>query len=213
MNWLNAISIYSVFIPLLVGILNFKNLKSNSKAVLALVLVACIPHLATILDQSLPVALYNGYIVIDAIAWPIIFLLSLDGSAQKKLYLTLGGFSVITVISVLLWLGFTKRFYYDLVCLNSMFQVIYIALYFYNLNARDIYVNLRKLPVFWYALGLLLYTTCTFFVFLFYFKINRFYNEEGPTYLWRIHDFFNILMYGLFTYGFTIKRPEHVSRP
>ena len=211
MAWLNELSIYSVLIPLIAGAINFKNIELNSKIIFTLVLLASIPQLVTIFYSGQPTVFYNGYILVDALAWPCAFFLSSSSAVLRKVLLYLGGMNIITVILFFLLNGYLSRFYYELVCLNSMLQVIYVALYFYNLNNKDHYINLKMLPVFWYCLGLLLYATCTFFVFLFYFKINKYYDRSSLNYLLRIHYFFNILMYIFFTVVLSIKHPVNVK--
>lgn len=205
---LKLFSIYSVFIPLFVGFINFKYLESNARIVLLIVAFASVPHVATIIEHegSLPTLYYNSYIIVDSILWPVVYLLSSKIQKLRVILLSLLLVNFILVITCIILEGFNKRFYYEMVCVNSIFQIILVSTFFYELNNRNELIILKKETVFWVSIGLLFYTVCTFFVFLFYFRINKYFTESQLNNLWIIHHLFNALMYILFAIGLSIKR-------
>jgi len=203
---LNTISIYSIFIPLIIGLINYLNLEANARILLLLLAFASIPHIATLVEKELPTVFYNGYILADAILCPLIFIKSSNVAKIKKWLLVIFVINTGFVLICLLFWGVSKRFYSELVIVNSFFQMLLVTIYFYELNYRNEYIFLKKERMFWFCMGLLFYAPCTFFVFLFYNKINHYYATSSLNYLWRIHDFFNVLMYLLFGIGFFIKK-------
>jgi len=193
------------------GLANFRYLEANAKTLLLLVAFASIPHIATIANKDLPVIYYNGYILIDSLLCPLVFLMSSNKLTIKKIVTLMLAFNfIITLTGLTLW-GINKRFYYELVVVNSIFQMLFVTLYFFELNYRNEYIHLKRERMFWFCIGLLFYAPCTFFVFLFYNKINHYYTKSELNYLWQIHNFFNILMYILFSIGFIVKKKLSTS--
>lgn len=205
---LNITSIYSVFIPIIIGVKNYSRLDTNAKVLLLLLAFASIPHVATSIygSKSLPYVYYNGYILIEALLWPLIFILSIKSPFMIKLYFILWVANLSTPIIYLSFNDFFNKFYSQLVCFNSFFQIIFIILFFYEINRRNVFITLKREPMLWFCTGLLFYSTCTFFLFLFYKKINSYMTKSELNILWQIHNIFNILMYLLFSLGLSIKK-------
>jgi hypothetical protein len=200
------LSIYSVFIPLAIGIVRYKAIAANTKILFLILVFASIAHLATILEKDQPIAFYNAYIVIDACLWPIFFILSYKLKMVKKIVSFLLLIHVLFLCIFFLFYNFVARFYYELVCINSVIQVSYIAIYFYEINQRKEYVRLKNEPAFVVSIGLLLYSVCTFLVFLFYYKINEYFTKSELNSLWEIHHIFNALMYFIFSFAFFVQK-------
>jgi hypothetical protein len=208
----NYLSIFSVFAPLSIGIFHYRQLETNARILLLIVAFASIPQFLTLISPALPVGFYNSYIIVDVILWPLLYFVSSESSKLRKTLLILMLLNVVIDLAFVLSNFSSGRFFYELVCVDSIFQVIYVSLFFYELNLRNEFIDLRRLPLFWFSIGILFYAPCTFFVFLFYFKINKIYGEGESSYLWRIHDFFNILMYVLFAVGLLIKSKRADAR-
>ena len=209
-NILSTVSLYSVFLPLIVGIINYRQIEASANILLLIIMFACVPHIATIVSPkgSLPVIYYNGYIFIDALLWPLFYFLSSKALKIRKLFLILMVLNLSMVVSYVLISGYAKRFYYEMVCVNSVFQTILVTIYFFELNNSNKLILLKKEPGFWFSLGLLFYATCTFFIFLFYYKINKYFTKSQLNQLWIIHHFFNAFMYILFAIGLSIKKSK-----
>src|SRR5688500_1207246 len=116
------LSLYSVFIPLMVGVFVFKHLAKEAKIVLLIVLAATIPHIATIFQEDQPIAFYNGYIIVDALLWPLLFVVNLKPKTLKLAVIFLFSAHAFFLVFFFLTHLFSNRFYYELVCLNSLVQ-------------------------------------------------------------------------------------------
>jgi hypothetical protein len=196
---------------MVIGLINYRFLDANAKTLLLLVAFASVPHIATIINRDLPVIYYNSYILTDSLLCPLVFLKSSNISKIKRWLVLVLIINSCIVLAGLVLGGISKRFYYELVVVNSIFQMLLVTLYFYELNYRNEYIVLKKERMFWFCIGLLFYAPCTFFVFLFYNKINHYYAKSDLNYLWQIHDFFNTLMYFLFGIGFMLKKKALLS--
>jgi len=206
---LNSISVYSVFVPLLTGAFSYSNLKANARALLLVLAFASIPHIATIVKTgSLPVIFYNCYILADALLWPAVFLLTYNLPSTKRILMVLWCLNFLVPLGYIAYNGFSTAFHNKLVCVNSFLQITYVILFFYEINQRHDFIVLRKEPMFWFSIGLLFYSTCTFFLFLYYEKINSYMSKSELNVLWGIHDFFNSLMYVFFTVGFLTRNSK-----
>ena len=60
-------------------------------------------------------------------------------------------------------------------------------------------------PFFWYTIGILLYATCTSLVYSLWQRILR--NPDSVLQnLWNLQNFFNVLTYLLFAFGFILEK-------
>ncbi len=204
---LYQLSIYSVFPPLLIGIFNYRNLELNTKLLLLLLFFASVPHaLTAINDLEFSRALiYNSYILAESVFWPLIFMYSIKNPSIKRMLFVLLPINLILTVTYLITYGIVSKFHSELVCLNNFFQIIYIIILFYAINKRNEFIVLRNVPMFWVSAGLLFYATCTFFIFLYYDKINSYMTKSELNILWQIHNVFNVLMYLMFSKGLLIK--------
>lgn len=203
---LSACSVWSVCLPLIAGILNYKHIERNVRIILLILLLAAVPQVATIINSEyqLPVVFYNSYILAEAALWPLFFYRNIAIPRIRQWIISLLLLNLVPVLTIYIVCGIRQRFYHELVCYNSLLQTILIALYFYELNNRTAYVRLWQQRLFWISIGLLYYAPCTFFLFLFYTKVNAYYGRSDLHFLWDIHSCFNVLMYILFTIGLII---------
>ncbi len=207
---LNTISVYSVFLPVVAGVFSYSNFKANARALLLVLAFASIPHIAIIVNKtgSLPVIFYNCYILAEALLWPLVFLLTYELRSIKRILILLWCLNFLVPLGYIAYTGFSTVFHNKLVCVNSFLQITYIILFFYEINQRHDFIILKKEPMFWFSIGLLFYSTCTFFLFLYFEKINSYMSKSELNVLWGIHDFFNTLMYVFFTVGFLTRNSK-----
>ena len=201
---LYILSVYSVLIPLFLGLLFINRIDANSKILLVLMTFASIAQIATyVLPENRIWIFYNGYIIVDAAFWALIFLKNIKTLWIKKLI------SLLFLTQLIIFLYYVShgkvaiRFYNDLVCLASLLQVIWIVLFFYERYSKEENAALEKEPMFWFCMGLLLYAPCTYFLFAFYHVINR----PGPNpyaLLWTLHHILNACMYLIFSIGICV---------
>jgi hypothetical protein len=188
------LSIFSIFLPILLSIALFHKLDRNSTIVFILLLFAGFPQLAyRFASHDVRIFLYNAYIMVDFVIWGYIFLINSHNQALKNLI----KFSILLSVCISVYLfissGIQLRFYSELICLNSLLQVLFILAYFYSLYLTDDKIELQRKPIFWFSLGLLLYAPVTYFHFAFHSRVS----ENIAI----IHNLMNSLMYLIFSIG------------
>jgi hypothetical protein len=204
---LHIFSLYTVTIPCIAGILVYKHLEANSKMILILLIFASLSQLAPVFLQNKNEiwSFYNLYIIVDVSFWGIIFLKNQKNKAIKTivgcvlfLHLAISSFFFYNF-------GIANRFFNELVCFDSLAQVIWVLSYFYGLYKNEEVEKLEYKPMFWFCLGILIYTPSTYFLFVYYNKIKLSAGNDY-IYLWRLHDLMNAFMYLIFSVGMWINK-------
>lgn len=211
-NFLHQLSYFSVLIPIVVGLFVFIYLDANSKIVLFVLLFASISNLAPVFfEKKEDVWLfYNLYIVADVSLWAIIFLINQRNKTIRLLTGIIWLFTLLISLYYFFKTGISTRFYNELVCLDSLVQVIWVLLYFYSLYKNEDIEHLFNKPMFWFCVGILLYSPSTYFLFAFYNDI-RLAVTDKYAYLWRFHDLMNSLLYISLSIGMWVNRKKATS--
>jgi hypothetical protein len=206
----HTFSLFSVIIPCIAGILVYKYLEADSKMILILLICASLSQLAPVFlkNRNEIWSFYNLYIIIDVSFWGIIFFKNQKNIAIKTivagilfLHLTITGFFFHNF-------GIRNRFFTELVCFDSLAQVIWVLSYFYGLYKNEEVEKLEYKPMFWICLGILIYNPSTYFLFVYYDKIKLSVSNDY-LYLWRLHDLMNALMYLIFSVGMWINKIKY----
>ncbi len=191
------LSIFSIFLPILLSIVLFKRLDRNSTIVFILLLLAVFPQLASrFAARDVRILFYNVYILIDFVTWGFIFFINSKNRVLRNLIQVSMLFSIIFSLTLFVSTGILYRFYSELICLNSLLQVLFILVYFYSLYLTDQKIELQRKPIFWFSLGLLLYAPVTYFHFAFHSRVS----ENVAI----IHSVMNALMYIIFSIGILV---------
>lgn len=205
-NILHFLSIYSIFLPLLSGLLLFRYLDNNGKLVLCLIFFATIPQMASVFYRSEKrlIFLYNFYIFFDFSFWAILFYKNIIKKTLKNLIILLEFAFTLLLTYYLISEGLTKRFLSELVCLDNFIQIIWVSFYFYEKYKGNGNNKLEYESMFWFCIGILIYAPCTYFLFAF-----KNYISGKYSYLWRIHDLLNCLLYLSITFGLWVNKIKY----
>jgi hypothetical protein len=216
---LYLVSIFSVLLPLMAGMILFKKLEINSKLIVVLVTFATVPQLVAFFEsESNPqkTVFYNLYTLFDSLILAYIFFRNSETKIVRKSIQV-----IITIqVGIVIWsfgkFGLGDRFRTEFVCLNSILQILWVLTYFYERYVSEKIGSIEKEPMFWFCLGILIYAPTTYFLFVFYDVIR---SSKEPQYndLWDLHHLLNTCMYVLYTVGISINllRPtnsENASR-
>ena len=124
---LHSISVFSVLVPLITGLLMYKKLDRNSRIMLLLLTFASVPQLASLLpNENDKYRFFNIYSVLDSIIWGFLFYRNSRNSAIKKSIAIIITLQVIVSIWTFSVGGLKHRFYSEFVCLNSLLQVLWV---------------------------------------------------------------------------------------
>lgn len=208
-----SISAWSIVIPIGVGLYYYRQFDANSRIMFALILLAAIPQLTVaIFDDEKYYdnirMMYNFYALLDPLAWAILFFLNIKNKRLQKAVV------IISLLQIILWLTLLgvkdiyKDVFKEMICLTSIVQVLWTAVFFYEqYNSYEV-SRIETMPLFWFCLGILLYAPTTYFLFVFY---DQLHDESSlDTYLWNIHSVINPLMYCIISVGFWVNKRNEI---
>jgi len=144
---------------------------------------------------------YNGFTLLEFWAYGYFFRFLLPGRRLQRLMIAfMIIFPIFWVITVFYLFGFTAWNSYVIIT-GSFFSVLFCLLYYYRLLTTDEVKNLRTLPEFWIATGMLIF----YMAALPYFGSLNFliqYHIKAAQNLLMVLQGLDICMYLFFTYGF-----------
>jgi hypothetical protein len=207
------ISAWSIVIPILFGLLYLRWFDANSRIMFALILLAGVPQLASAIYDDpkydyYTMMLYNCYALADPLIWAILFFRNIK---NKKLR---NAVAILPIAQIILWFNLlvTKdihtEFFIELICLTSVVQVLWTAVFFYEQYKSYEVSRIEKKPLFWFCLAIMIYAPTTYFLFVFYNQLHG--KNPANNNLWNIHSIINPLMYCIISIGFWVnKRNEN----
>ena len=120
----------------------------------------------------------------------------------KKTYLVITGvFLIGVIINFVFFESIVLSFSSRLFTIEAAIILFYCLLYYYTVNMNDEIKSPLALPPFWIVMGLTLYTSVNFLIFLFY---NYLINAER-TYaisIWNVHNLIYIVLMIFIAIGF-----------
>lgn len=196
---LDKLSIYAVIIPLITGILLWKLQEVNARIMVLLMAFASFTQIFPEFFPASRCPVYNLYIFIDVLLWSFMFIKSVRLKIAKAfIILLLLSFTFIFSYYIYNNGGIDKEFHSGLVCLDSVFQVLCVLIYFYERYNAEQILNLEKEAMFWFCIAILIYAPCTYLRFALLSSKITFANLNT------FHSILNILLYVLITIGLAV---------
>jgi hypothetical protein len=143
---------------------------------------------------------YNSNILIELIILYSFFNTQIKTIQRRRLLNLLLITSLASGFLLVFHTRFGNRFLNEWVCINNMIFTSWILILLLDIYDDDCVTINHRVPVFWFIIGLFLYTSCTVLIF----SLWNYIRENETTLLrnlWIIHDLFNIVMYFVFSYG------------
>lgn len=207
MTTLANISIYSILLPLLIGVIFFRKLSKDSRLIWGVVFAGAIPQLLKpVIDNTMTLdVFYNLYIVVEFIIVSFLF--------RNKFYLK--RFQAVFRISIFVYVilalpiiilnGIQHRFLNEWICLNSLAYTTWILMFILEQYSNEYVFKLTyNLSFFWIITGMFLYSLCTLMIFSFWRFIETSPKNVSDI-LKAIHEIFNTNLYIFFTVGFLME--------
>ena len=201
-QYLHYVSVFSVFLPLILGLVAFKRLDDNSRVLVVLLVFAALAQVSSFYPRT-SVVFYNLYTVLDSIFWGYLFYRNSHLKQIKILILLTIFLQPVISLSLFMSVGISEKFFSELVCLNNLLLSLWVLSFFYERYLTEDIQALEKEPLFWFCLGILVYAPTSYFFFAFP-EVVR--NRSNPMYLTlrSIHDFLNSCEYFIFAIGIYI---------
>ena len=199
---LAKISIWSVLIPFIAGIVAFRSIDKSAKIIWCITALACVPQLSRyfIPNPLLRVLSYNLYSVFEFVLTQYffsIFLAKRNEAIFIKLSIVLFG---LFYFALTVNFGISRRFLYEIVCFDNLVYTIEVLYILYREFDTDSKMFKMGNSEFYYLIGILLYAPVTVFIYsLWQYFQNA--SSTSVTHILIIHYLFNTIMYVLFGIG------------
>jgi hypothetical protein len=211
---LSYISAYSILLPIVTGLLYLRQFDANARIMFLLILLAGIPQLTSVLLDghkyiASKIAMYNVYALADPLVWSILFFRNIKNKKVRRLV------AAIPVLQVSLWFyllavkNIQPYLFTEMICLTSVIQVLWIAVFFYEQYSSYDVSGIETKPLFWFCLGILIYAPTSYLLFVFYDQIHE--NPKKYSSLWDIHSVVNTLMYCVISVGFWVNKKNEIN--
>ena len=197
------ISVWSIFLPLLGGIILFKKLNKDSYIILLVIVGGIVPQVLGnwILHNNIFKNItYNLYIPFEFISYTFLFYYKYSSIKLRFLFkTTLLFFSLISLL-LLFNNNISTLFLNQWLISSNLIQVIWVGMYLVQLYLNDDLSFEPSDPFFWYLIAILCYasTTTVFYSLWYVIKSNAFVEFN---FVKIIHHIFNISLYSLFFVG------------
>jgi len=208
------ISAYSILVPIVVGLLYFRQFDSNSRIMFALILLAGIPQLAAAIYSdtrydAFTTMLYNCYALADPLVWAVLFFRNIKNTKLRW------AVAILPLAQVSMWFyllaakDMHRVLFKEMICLTSIVQVLWTAVFFYEQYSSYEVSRIETKPLFWFCLGIMIYAPTTYFLFVFYDQLHGKYAINS--WLWNFHGVVNTLMYCIISVGFWINKRNETN--
>jgi hypothetical protein len=199
-NFLTDLSVYSVLLPLLSGLILWKFQDANAKIMVVLMAFASVSQIIGSQSKDHKSLIYNLYILIDVFFWSLLLYRNASARFIRALIVLLCMAIQLFSLYTFYQNGLNKNFYSYLICFDNLNQVICVLIYFYERYYNEKIIRLADDSMFWFCMGILFYAPCTYFIFVY-----RSTEGKVPSELGYYHDILNTLLYILITTGFLIR--------
>ncbi len=204
---LQSLSEWIIILPFIVGLLLYYTFKPSSKIIFFVVVIALLPQLASFYNKGSSSELNILYNIYTPAEFFLLLFFFAARQRWNKVLITVTVIVAAFTFYLFFKYGISASVIYELICINNLSYVILIFNYFYIRFKNEDFLFTLSDPYHIYLLALLLYATCTFFVFADYTATSAKLNN-GRSALWMIHNTFNIILYLSFTAGFIIEKKQ-----
>ena len=200
---LKFVSVWSIILPFIAGIILYRRLNNDSKIILLLVIIGIIPQIFgdwILHDPAFKNITYNLYTPCEFGCYALLFRSKFILYNYKRLYkISLLFFSLLS-----LYLLFTNNistlFLNQWVIFSNIIILFWAGLYLFQLYKVDDIAFEASDPFFWFLIALICYASCTTVFFsVWYIVLSNAFTKYHFVVI--IHHIFNITLYFLFFVG------------
>ena len=211
---LNFLSIWSIVIPFVIGLLFYKKLNKDSLIILLLVFIGLIPQVLSneisklVLIRNIT---YNLYTPLEFACYVALFYNKfVINKVKQSFYFTLLFFALIS-LHFLFNFNICNAFLNEWIIFSNLIQLTWAGLYMLQVYWVDDLEFDKREPFFWYLIAIICYASCTT-VFYSLWYVIRSKPFEHYKFVNGIHHVFNISLYLLFSIGILKnKKKDHYN--
>lgn len=205
-SYISYLSMFSIAVPALVGLLFFGQLGAIQKGIFGIVLLSVITEIAAeylSYGGGYQHLVYHIFTILECTMLIYIFALAIKPFFSNTFFSLLWFFFFLFALADLLWLSSIEQFNSYSTVLESL-VVIFLAVSFFYKTLSELKVkHLGREPVIWLSIGVLLYFSSSLFIFLF----TNYIDASNTTLfiIWGIHAIFSILLNVFYTIALWIR--------
>lgn len=208
MNTLETLSIYSILLPLIIGLIFLKKMSKDSILIWGIVLIGTIPQLLNpyFNKTSFLNVLYNLYIIAEFILLSIFLSKKIFTFILRRVFKII--FFAYTILATIIFFinGFYDHFLNELIIINSLIYTTWILMILLEQYGEKTLLNITLVsPVFWYLSGYFLYAVCTTMPLSLWEIMQDTPDSISNITLRIIFSIFNINLYVFISIGFIIE--------
>jgi len=201
-EFLKYVSVWSILLPFITGIIMFRKLNYDSRIILLIVLGGIIPQVLGNLfrAEAFKNITYNLYTPFEFCCYAFLFRRKFILRRLNQLFkFSLLFFSLLSLLLLLLN-NISTLFLNQWVILNNIIQLTWVGMYLIQVYYKDDQVFEASDPFFWFLIAIICYDSCTtvFYSLWYVIKSNAFTKYR---FVEIIHHMFNITLYFLFFVG------------
>ncbi len=196
LSWfISNLSIYSIALPAVVGLLSYHRLDKIQKAIFFLILLSLITDVSAhwiIRNVGNHHYLYRIFTIAEFTLLTYVFAQSISPFLPDRLFWIIGiGFIAFALIEVI-WITDIQQFNSYSTALEGIIMIFYALVFFYKTLHELKIKELEKSPMVWLGIGVLLYFSSSLFIFLF---TNYVKSSNNTLFIiWGIHGIFSIIL-------------------
>ncbi|MBX2873725.1 MAG: hypothetical protein KTR30_16535 [Saprospiraceae bacterium] len=196
LSWfISNLSIYSIALPAVVGLVFYHRLLLYQKAIFLLIVLSLGTDLAARLvieNEENHQYVYRIFTIVEFILLTYVFAQGIKPFVTKGVFLSLGISFLSFALVDLLWISDLEEFNTYTTAVEGILMIVFALAFFYKTLTELKIKELEKSPFVWLSIGVLLYFSSSLFIFLF---TNYFEHSQNSLFIiWGIHGIFSILL-------------------
>lgn len=193
--FITDVSVYSVTLPILVGIFRYYDLKDVQKVILLLVLLSVSAEVAAkwLGDEGgIQTLVYYLFTILEFGLLTYVFAEGIKPFLKYNFFWGVAISFLFFVLTDMIWISGISQFNSYSTAIEGLILIFFALIFFYK-TLHELKIRfLEREPLFWISAGVLLYFSSSLFIFLFSNYVNS--STTALFIIWGIHGIFSILL-------------------
>lgn len=205
-TFITDVSMYSVALPAIAGLLQYYRLKDVGKVLLVLVFLSISTEIvARWLRYDAPSQnlVYYLFTTLEFSLLTYVFAQGLKSFFKPAFFWGIATFFLLFVLTDMIWISGIAQFNSYSTAIEGLILIFLSLCWFYKTLQELKIKHLEREPLFWISTGILLYFSSNLFIFLFTNYVNS--SNRALFIIWGIHGIFSILLNIFYTIALWVK--------
>lgn len=208
-DFITDLSMYSIVIPLAIGIYRYKHLSAVQKLLSLVIILTLGGEIIGGIVAKLKINnlyIFHLFTILQFILLTLVMEKGLTPFLTKRVLRRIAlGFTLFALLDAFWWNG-VHNFNNYARPLSSILLLCFALIFFYK-TLRELQIKtLERAPLFWLSIGILIYQAGSLLIFLFSNYVKT--SEAALVTIWGIHAIFNILLNISYSIALWVKPPN-----